>query len=521
MKKQLLSILVVLLTISTLSFAQITSSTSGNWSLGSTWVGGVVPSAASNVVVAEGHTVTIDPAAAVCNNLTINGAGTLQFRNDGTAAGITVNGDLIVSGNTAAAGVPGKFLSDSTSSTTFTTHTLTLFGNLSVTAGVDASGILVFRMGTNSVTAAGVNVTFEGATNSVITLQKTVYSPETELFNAVTIQKTGGAKIVLSGGNLFQNNNSSTGSSYLYFRGGIIQTGENNFWVNLTSASAASDGASATSYVDGNLGRGISSGGGNRIFDVGDANGFRPLKVYPVVKAYTSKNYMVVRCVAGDANTGASTLSNDIDKVSSVRYYKATYYQCISSTPETSFWKVYPYYGTDDGVAEGNTNLDVAYSGDNRATWTGTSASHTTSLTSPPTEIRSGDMTAAGLSVTDGDKWIYFALARKTGTTENSLGTGTSVEKVEGLPTSFELSQNYPNPFNPTTFISFSIPQSAFVTLKVYDVIGKEVANLVSEQKDAGNYKVNFDASKFSSGVYIYRLSTPYSSISRKMMLLK
>ena len=102
-----------------------------------------------------------------------------------------------------------------------------------------------------------------------------------------------------------------------------------------------------------------------------------------------------------------------------------------------------------------------------------------------------------------------------------TYGTFVSVEDDLEQSEEFALLQNYPNPFNPTTSISFSIPQSSFVTLKIYDVIGNEIATLVNEQKDAGNYKFNFDASKLSTGVYLYRLSADNTVISKKMMLIK
>jgi len=89
------------------------------------------------------------------------------------------------------------------------------------------------------------------------------------------------------------------------------------------------------------------------------------------------------------------------------------------------------------------------------------------------------------------------------------------------IPLSFKLEQNYPNPFNPNKNIKFSIPHSAFITLKVYDVLGREVATLVNEQKEAGDYVVNFDASKLSSGIYIYKLNAGNYSSIKKMMVVK
>lgn len=97
----------------------------------------------------------------------------------------------------------------------------------------------------------------------------------------------------------------------------------------------------------------------------------------------------------------------------------------------------------------------------------------------------------------------------------------TSVEKLEEIPTGYELSQNYPNPFNPTTNIKFSIPEQGFVSLKVYNTLGQEVATLLNDFKSAGTYQVDFNASNLSSGMYIYILSTGKYKIAKKMLLMK
>ena len=103
-------------------------------------------------------------------------------------------------------------------------------------------------------------------------------------------------------------------------------------------------------------------------------------------------------------------------------------------------------------------------------------------------------------------------------------GEPSDVQQTEKLPDSFELYQNYPNPFNPVTLIQFSIPSGISpvkVSLKIYDILGREVGTLVNEEKPAGIYKVNFDGSSFASGIYFYRLQAGKFVQARKLILLK
>ena len=83
------------------------------------------------------------------------------------------------------------------------------------------------------------------------------------------------------------------------------------------------------------------------------------------------------------------------------------------------------------------------------------------------------------------------------------------------------LKQNYPNPFNPTTTIRFAIPSTQFVTLNVYDILGNKVAELVNEDKEPGQYKVEFNANQLSSGIYYYTLRAGEFIETHKMILLK
>ena len=89
------------------------------------------------------------------------------------------------------------------------------------------------------------------------------------------------------------------------------------------------------------------------------------------------------------------------------------------------------------------------------------------------------------------------------------------------MPAEFALLQNYPNPFNPTTNIRFDIPTASNITLKVYDIIGNEIATLVNEFKNPGKYLIQFDASKLSSGVYFYRIQADNFINTKKLLLLK
>lgn len=90
-----------------------------------------------------------------------------------------------------------------------------------------------------------------------------------------------------------------------------------------------------------------------------------------------------------------------------------------------------------------------------------------------------------------------------------------------GIPTKFELSQNYPNPFNPSTSINFDLPSDGKVSIKLFDMSGKEVAVLVNEVKTAGYYSVNFNASSLSSGVYFYNITADNFTATKKMILVK
>jgi len=105
--------------------------------------------------------------------------------------------------------------------------------------------------------------------------------------------------------------------------------------------------------------------------------------------------------------------------------------------------------------------------------------------------------------------------------TPGARNSTTGVTAEEPVPRTFALEQNYPNPFNPVTGIRFQIPEVSRVSLAVYDLLGREVAGLVDEQKNAGRYEVMWDASAFPTGMYVYRLIAGNSVAVRKLLLIK
>jgi hypothetical protein len=117
---------------------------------------------------------------------------------------------------------------------------------------------------------------------------------------------------------------------------------------------------------------------------------------------------------------------------------------------------------------------------------------------------------------TSGDDWNWAP--NKGIIVKNSVG----ITPISGVvPTSFSLAQNYPNPFNPSTRIKFDVPKSSFVKLKVMDMTGRVLDLLVNENISVGSYEINWDASKYSSGIYFYRLTTDGFSETKKMLMIK
>ncbi len=179
------------------------------------------------------------------------------------------------------------------------------------------------------------------------------------------------------------------------------------------------------------------------------------------------------------------------------------------------------------------TKYDLYVSWYNGATWTSA-----VNITETPDESEVYSQTAPIL-YKNGDDYQLFTMYTQFGLDPTSGEpsdveecsfylldgvTATVVADVEdnvGTVASFKLDQNYPNPFNPTTTISYTLPEKGIASIKVYDVLGKEVATLLNGIQEAGSNKVKFDASNLASGLYIYKIQAGQYTASKKMMLIK
>ncbi len=125
----------------------------------------------------------------------------------------------------------------------------------------------------------------------------------------------------------------------------------------------------------------------------------------------------------------------------------------------------------------------------------------------------SGNIYVAGYSNDGVDNLDYITL---------KYSQTVGVKQISGLiPNNFSLNQNYPNPFNPETIIKYQLPAGNFVSLKIYNLLGKEVASLVNEKQNVGSYSASWNAANYPSGTYFYKLEAGLSTVTKKMLLLK
>jgi hypothetical protein len=131
-------------------------------------------------------------------------------------------------------------------------------------------------------------------------------------------------------------------------------------------------------------------------------------------------------------------------------------------------------------------------------------------------QLISGNLNITVYAMGFRDQTIYLFTNKGIWVNNNETGIYDSHQSIE-----FTLQQNYPNPFNPVTTIGYSVPLRSFVSVKIYDILGRETAVLVNEEKNPGSYEVNWNAASLPSGVFFCRLKTNDAMITRKMILMK
>lgn len=636
--KKLFTILLFSVLLFSQSKAQtITSAQSGNWNDAATW-GGTVPTAANDVIIASGHTVTVSTTSdnQNCNNITVNAGGFLTANGANSPSSakrqLSVNGTAVINNGTMGNGNDGLCLDlKNTGTTTLSGSdtlkicvirpnatmdaTLEIAGNVQLSykgaalwiqngnsAGKNFKNIVV-NAGASLVAMAGSNISPASSSGTNIGFVPTIdingtvkvggsfivrclvgqpiininAGASVSVDNSLTLTTNGGNNnpaivtvngslttgilggttdlsndsLVISGTGSFTMGDEgtlrigssagldpvngqirtttrtfSTKANYEYFqsRTGAQVTGPDlpgtigglNIRNNATGVVTLSKSVTADTMftISGgklklganNVVAGKISGGADTAYVVTDGTGY--LKVNNVDTA------SVVFPVGLESSYNPVTIKNKGTIDNFAVGVSSTFTVPVSDLTKmvNRAWKI-----AADGTG---ANADLTFQ------WNSSEAG---SAFDPMGSVYVGSLSnlvwnTSAATVANLSTGIYTASATDvTNFTYFSVGNAgfVSVEKEEGLPTEFQLSQNYPNPFNPTTTIKFAIKEASFVSLKVYNVIGEEVANLVNEQMTPGNYNYSFDASKLTSGIYLYRLQAGDFVSTKKMILIK
>jgi len=258
--------------------------------------------------------------------------------------------------------------------------------------------------------------------------------------------------------------------------------------------------------------------------------------VVPPTDWTVSGTYWLYNAVSGYGTGTGSAEFNYYSAISGTNEYLTTLtFDPSPAGDSIKFDLAHAYYGSgttyiDSLIIEASTNNGTTYTSLARmyagTNYTATLCMSTTQLTSPFTPT-AGQWKSRAFLMPAGTNKVHFYAKSAYGNNlyidnmcQSSTLTGVTPISIT-IPNKYSLSQNYPNPFNPVTQVKYDLPKEGFVTLKVYDVLGREVSKLVNEVKTPGSYIVDFDGTSFSSGIYFYKLEVNGFSDVKRMMLIK
>jgi hypothetical protein len=229
------------------------------------------------------------------------------------------------------------------------------------------------------------------------------------------------------------------------------------------------------------------------------------------VYVWTTPNITSMNCLVKITNSENSDLFDVSGSLFSVEQYKI---KILTPAGDETFG-----IGHKNQITWNSNNVqyvDIDYSVDNGATWVPVTASYPSNGVYDWT-VPNTPSSQALVMITNSETRSVFDISRNNFIITTITGTDEEVE----LPETFSLKQNYPNPFNPYTKIKFSIPSAMYVEIKVFDLLGKERASLLSNYLEAGSHEITFNADGLPSGIYFYTLSTGSGYIVKKMQLIK
>jgi hypothetical protein len=438
----------------------------------------------------------------------------LAYTSSGTAV-INSSGNTITSTGTGANGIFAYGKAVVTTKNDKFTHTgggghaimcsgggtITVTNDTASTTGASSSTIATDR-GSGTITITGGKYTASGSNSAA------VYSTGIITITDATLIASGAEALVIEGSNKIVLNNCTTKTSY-------------NKWGSLLYQSMSGDADGVDGYLTFNGGTFTYTGTKGGMFYNTNSTAHYYLNGVTLVNSCDT----LVRCIKGSWG-GSSASSGGITRLTcSGQTMSGLIHVDANSSNYDTLKSSSKFTGA---INNSNTGKLVSLCMDASSTWTLTKNSYLTII------INSAGISGTTVTNITGNGYnVYYNssnssnsyLGAKTYTLVNGgylLPTGASAVAVEtSLPTGWNLDQNYPNPFNPSTVISYQIPSAGQVALQVFDALGREVATLINEEKQAGTYNITFNAKNLPSGLYVYRIRGNNFVQSKKMLLIK